>query len=312
MANLPRKGRTIIEVLVVCFLGMVAFALLLVGTQSARESSKFLEGQNRLRQIGVAVQNYSSTNNGKIPRSNLVWEIRPILDSASPEEQAQWENQFRLTTAARLLPYLESESLYRSVFMDLVPPEKLGHAAKDVQVFNNPLDQSRPVGTFAFRCSYAANAFLFSSLHSLGECTDGLSNTMSHSEHQRFCGAVSFNLFDIHNSDRYHFSRSGMTNTAPTFADSGYSHLHPAAFPNADFYPITRGDPPTSRASVSKTFQVQPASDQCDSRLLNSSSSRGLQVLMADGSSRVLGNEVKETTFWALVTPKGSELADMD
>ncbi len=307
-----RNGFTLFELLVVIFFLAILSSLLLVAIQKGRETSSFLEGQNRLRQIGLSIQNYCAANNGKIPRSNVPWEIKPLLASALNDELMRWENLFRQTTSAKILPYLENENLYRAIFEDLIPPEKLVTMRAGVKIFENPLDSSQVVANSAFACNYVANAFFFSDKYYLIECQDGLSNTLFYSEHYKQCGGIYFDLFDIHNHDRYHFLRTGLTPTASTFSDSGYNILHPASFPNGDFFPNTKGTPPTSRTFVSKTFQNDPPHELCDSRLLNSSSSRGLQCLFGDGSVKTLGPNVKETGFWSLITPNGGEFSEID
>jgi hypothetical protein len=308
--NKTRLGLTILELIIILTISISLLALLITAVQISRDSSKFLEGQNRLRQIGISVQHYCSSNCGKIPKSNVPWEIKPILASASNDEQIRWENIFRKTTHALLLPYAEYEGIYKSIFSELIPPENLANLQQSIKLFENPLDPSQASTQTALPCSYVANAFFFSDKNLLAECQDGLSNTLFFSEHYKHCGRVYFNMFDIHNQDRFHYARSGISSTAPTFADSGYNALHPASFPNADFFPLTKGNPPVSRTSISKTFQNKPTMDQCDSRLLNSSSLKGLQCLLGDGSVTTLNPDVKETIFWALITPNGGEASE--
>jgi prepilin-type N-terminal cleavage/methylation domain-containing protein/prepilin-type processing-associated H-X9-DG protein len=57
-----RRGFTLVELLVVIAIIGALIALLLPAVQSARESSRRANCQDHLRQVGIAIQNYLSTN----------------------------------------------------------------------------------------------------------------------------------------------------------------------------------------------------------------------------------------------------------
>ncbi len=82
--------------------------------------------------------------------------------------------------------------------------------------------------------------------------------------------------------------------------------------------PVTKGDPPQSRAEFpGLTFQVQPLvtldmlSDpplnSCASTLAQTPHLSGMLVALGDGSVRTLSPAVSETTYWGMVTPAGGE-----
>ena len=97
-----RRGRgfTLIELLVVIAIIAVLIALLLPAVQAAREAARRAQCVNNLKQIGLALHNYISTND-TVPPASL-----PVALATGARE-----NNGNFGAQARLLPFLEQQSL---------------------------------------------------------------------------------------------------------------------------------------------------------------------------------------------------------
>jgi prepilin-type N-terminal cleavage/methylation domain-containing protein/prepilin-type processing-associated H-X9-DG protein len=98
-----RRGFTLIELLVVIAIIAVLIALLLPAVQSAREAARRAQCTNNLKQIGLAVHNYLSTNQ-VIPPAYIVY---------SPVGTQNTAQTF--TALARMLPYMEQGPIYNAI-----------------------------------------------------------------------------------------------------------------------------------------------------------------------------------------------------
>jgi prepilin-type N-terminal cleavage/methylation domain-containing protein/prepilin-type processing-associated H-X9-DG protein len=92
----PRQGFTLIELLVVIAIIAVLIALLLPAVQAAREAARRMQCVNNLKQIGIAMHNYSGTTD------SLPW-------GDGPDQWNQWSS-LTLTLA-----YLEQSATYNAI-----------------------------------------------------------------------------------------------------------------------------------------------------------------------------------------------------
>jgi prepilin-type N-terminal cleavage/methylation domain-containing protein len=288
-----RKGMTLLELLVVIAIIAMLLGLLLPAVQEVREATLFQKSLNNLRQINLATHNYSDNRNSRLPS----------LATDYPDGS-------RPTVFVELLPYLEHESLYRYYRSggSGLPPYMA------VDVYLNPLDPSRAIiPVEAYRggittTSYACNAHVFDGTPHLNSTfTDGTSHTILYTEHYGYyCKGTQFHYFGNYINPRL----AEVAGTRPTFADGG--PIVGKGNNCGDFYPITSGNPPTSQALGNVTFQVRPRREDCDPRLPNATSSRGLQIALADGSVRVFAPATAPHVFWGAVTPNGGEIVELE
>jgi prepilin-type N-terminal cleavage/methylation domain-containing protein/prepilin-type processing-associated H-X9-DG protein len=109
MSVTRRRGFTLIELLVVIAIIAVLIALLLPAVQSAREAARRAQCTNNLKQIGLAVHNYLSTN-----------QVMPTMYIPySPNGSMNTGQTY--SPLARMLPFLEQNAIYNSINFNVAP-----------------------------------------------------------------------------------------------------------------------------------------------------------------------------------------------
>ena len=103
-----RHGFTLIELLVVIAIIATLVAILLPAVQQAREAARRSTCKNNLKQLGLAVHNYSDVYNC-IPSAYFAGDV-PYPGSGSDNEEEG--KDARYSWGAMLLPYLEQSAAY--------------------------------------------------------------------------------------------------------------------------------------------------------------------------------------------------------
>ncbi len=191
--NSFRRGFTLIELLVVIAIIAVLIALLLPAVQSAREAARRSQCKNHLKQIGLALHNYSDTSK-MFPKANFM--VSTVLGSYPTTNSYQWEGRSWLFM---LFPQMDQTALFKKI-PPFLPWDDAAYTAlrrTRIAALMCPSDRTFP-GADQGNCSYhastgpnlgwvnsaASNIGMFHVNHSVrvADVKDGMSNTIAAAE----------------------------------------------------------------------------------------------------------------------------------
>lgn len=151
-----KRGFTLVELLVVIAIIGVLVALLLPAIQAARESARRMSCQNNLKQIGLAILNYESSNNvlpsavvANTPPSvnGLSWfvEILPFAEFSSLGSQIsdRMQKNTKIVSGGRGGPRLEAPDVYALDNSKYRQPGETEFSKVHVNVYKCPSDSVR-------------------------------------------------------------------------------------------------------------------------------------------------------------------------
>ncbi|MDY3563707.1 DUF1559 domain-containing protein [Gemmata sp. JC673] len=279
-----RRGFTLIELLVVIAIIAVLIGLLLPAVQKVRAAAARISGANRVKQLGLALHQYSDTYRDSFP---TVTGFNYVAQASGP------------SVLFLLLPYLEQGTLYNE-FKQQHEPNMYSNQFT-IRSFLSPGDPttdalSPPNGL----ASYTANAVYFHYGMGRTRVTDGLSNTVAFAEHYSYmCQKVTFD-WSVDGPQSGHYP-DGRLLRRPTFADSEYG----------DVMPVT-ADGLTTGSVAGITFQTHPSLSGCDPRVAQTGHLGGMTVGLGDGSVRTLASHMSAGTYWGALTPAQGEVNGSD
>ncbi|QDU55034.1 DUF1559 domain-containing protein [Aeoliella mucimassa] len=153
-----KRGFTLVELLVVIAIIGILVALLLPAVQAAREAARRIQCTNQLKQIALAIQNYSDTNKC-YPQGRAGCDGASLTDAANAGlSTSGWDNSRSYSGFVQILPFMEQGALYDAIDLDHFwsspgVPERIGDdthsvahqaiVATVIEAYNCPSD-SRP------------------------------------------------------------------------------------------------------------------------------------------------------------------------
>jgi prepilin-type N-terminal cleavage/methylation domain-containing protein/prepilin-type processing-associated H-X9-DG protein len=131
-----KRGFTLVELLVVIAIIGILVGLLLPAVQAAREAARRMQCSNNLKQMGLALHNYESSNK-KFPIGYL-----DVLETGNPLKDGGW------SWSTAILPYIEQTALYNTLDLRYHPYGTVGTISDPNG--NNNLAIGVPISSF--RC----------------------------------------------------------------------------------------------------------------------------------------------------------------
>ncbi len=313
---------TLVELLVVIAIIGILVGLLLPAVQSAREAGRRIQCQNNLKQLGVALHNHEGARK----------HIPPLGDYLTSGSSVYWSVQ------VRLLPYVEQSSLHALVDFTkpisqqpavarmrlphlLCPSEVNDRERVDAPTFTHyPLSYGANAGVWHIAqppSARGSGVFLFNRATRFAEITDGLSNTL---------GMAEVKAFTPYLRDGGNPGAAAPVPTLPSQvsafggefkADSGHTEwvdarLHQTGF-TTTFVPNTK----VLHVDAGKTYDIDfnsmregrsstlPTYAVVTSRSYHTG---GVNVLLMDGSVRLIANAIELDGWRALGSRAGCEV----
>jgi prepilin-type N-terminal cleavage/methylation domain-containing protein/prepilin-type processing-associated H-X9-DG protein len=318
-------GFTLVELLIVIAIIGVLVSLLLPAVQASRAAASRSSCANNLRQVGLAAQNHVAAR-GYFPSGSVAKEF-----AAQPF--TAW-TFYRWSALAELTPYLENTAAYNSLNLAVplyganfqVRPENVAAVKIFVSEFLCPSDIQRPVSEDFGPTNYAMCAgsgagggtprdtdgvFFINSQTTPAKITDGLSKTALVSEST--LGQPQPTSHDARTDYKFVFGAPLSDTVCAQTAQWNQSDPRGFAWVNGEFrcglynHYMTPNSATFDCMGVQLGGTVKVAFTPYGWRTARSNHPGGVNVALADGSLRFVGDEVDAATWTALSTIAGGE-----
>jgi prepilin-type N-terminal cleavage/methylation domain-containing protein len=300
------RGFTLIELLVVIAIIAILIGLLLPAVQKVREAAARMSCSNNLKQLGLAIHNYASTYDSKLPALT----VDGVNNGGAG---ASYGGVYKGCILVTLLPFIEQQNLYNAAVANPSdtwdgngnPTPRL----QTVKTYNCPSDfttsngWSQPqVGSWK-GSSYSANYQMFGTVRvngtntdapqfNVGNIPDGTSNTIAFSEQYAGCnGGNTGNLWAYPGID---WSWAWTPVIANTRSWGGGVPANP---PN-----VANGNA-TNGSAAMVVPQNQPTYANCQKYAAQAAHTGQVLALMMDGSVRGVTASVSLLTWQCALVP---------
>jgi prepilin-type N-terminal cleavage/methylation domain-containing protein len=290
---------TLIELLVVIAIIAVLIGLLVPAVQKVREAAARTQCNNNLRQIALAVHDYTGTNNQKVPP---MW--APDIGGGTWNTGTN-ANSDRGTLHYFILPYIEQDNVYKQSNGDAV-----NMATTIISTFICPSDPSlnSNIQRYGFASTdYAANLLVFNPTGPgtlLTSMPDGTSNTVIFAERYKVCaptwGGYTGGAWAMHPA------YVGHGWDTPTFGWRDVTQPYPIGFDPG----FEQNQDPNNPGGI--PFQIQPAVSACDWRVMQGGHTGTMQIAMGDASVRGVSSGVTLLTWKHACTPNDGNTLGAD